>query len=360
MYTRADTCLIAILLLSLSGGCKRATKDSGSVETQGEDRRLGVDNVDDHPLRYPGTPANCKLPDRAPRTYAPRLSEAERRAKLDALRKRATVEPFRCPDGHTLKVVRDAGGPPPDPTMNTYEWSTDLESVFAQSCLDRDGNGFYRALTDRDGALLDAVGLRDGKLHGAAVRFYPGTEQVMGEALYWQGERDGLREFWHPNGRLAGRSWWSRGELHGPTQSFYENGQLHHSSALWRGMTDGPTREYFESGKPAAFSFHIDDQEQGYQIDYWPNGKVRSFAVFCLGRPEDVMMEFYESGQLWYWTPFTDGVKHGEAVGFTEDGELERHQFFDHGKEVAALPSGAPKFPGVDNVEIPPEALALR
>ena len=125
-------------------------------------------------------------------------------------------------------------------------------------------------------------------------------------------------------------------------------------------MTDGPTREYFESGKPAAFSFHIDDQEQGYQIDYWPNGKVRSFAVFCLGRPEDVMMEFYESGQLWYWTPFTDGVKHGEAVGFTEDGELERHQFFDHGKEVPALPSGAPKFPGVDNVEIPPEALALR
>lgn len=105
--------------------------------------------------------------------------------------------------------------------------------------------------------------------HGPYVAYYEsGQEEMAGE--YVEGVRDGLWQWWYPDGRKKAECHYVDGI--GEFRSWYESGRPLHVGKYDNEQRTGTWVEYFESGGKHMEGAYLDDQQHGVWT-YWEEGE---------------------------------------------------------------------------------------
>ncbi len=99
-----------------------------------------------------------------------------------------------------------------------------------------------------DGGLRGFSSVRNGKMEGPTVRFYPdGTISFFGN--YADGKPIGWHYYYHPNGALKRKSHYISGNLSGESMRFYANGNIKILENYRAGKRHGKYCRYDENGR---------------------------------------------------------------------------------------------------------------
>ncbi len=109
----------------------------------------------------------------------------------------------------------------------------------AQEAMDLD------LLVERGGVYLEPGAFRP--YSGAVARMWV-PDAVRERGVLDEGRWTGVREWFHPNGRLSGRETWRNGVLHGPAEMYFKSGLLSMRENYANGELDGPYESYWTRG----------------------------------------------------------------------------------------------------------------
>ena len=128
-------------------------------------------------------------------------------------------EPTECPE--TV---------PEDCVCGTIENRTNLPIRYSrvQACPHPVLEAVKRVRTfTADGALIDDMMFKNGKLHGAVISWHP-NGQVESIATYDEGQPIGFGRTWHENGQVAAETQFVDGEPHGVDIRYTPEGEVKH------------------------------------------------------------------------------------------------------------------------------------
>ena len=123
--------------------------------------------------------------------------------------------------------------------------------------------------------------------NGNAKTYFPENGKLLSTGKYKNGEREGIWEWYFPNGNLYYRSGYSPdkkrqvwiatnvlGNEHGIHERYYENGQLEEKGSYEYGLKVGKWEKYYKNGKPEHYGSFKNDKKIGKWIYLYPDGKI--------------------------------------------------------------------------------------
>lgn len=168
-----------------------------------------------------------------------------------------------------------------------------------------------------------------GQKDGPRIHYFE-RDNLIKMCTYSLGEKHGLEECWHRNGRLWNRAFWiggmkenleetwevnglshimnwKRGLAHGEEIRWYNNGTLALVCSWDRGKRSGLEQRWYDNGVPSRQTYWIDDKEEG--LESWWNS----------------------SGTLTWQCSYKQGRRDGEDIRWNSDGSLDRVCYWKDG-----------------------------
>ncbi|MEM7155170.1 MAG: toxin-antitoxin system YwqK family antitoxin [Myxococcota bacterium] len=304
----------------------------------------------------PSWSSECDVPIPDAIEVDPRTEDEKRR--LEELARWASSKELSCPPGTTAKgpllpvyevdeAMRTLLMPPESGSgirsSGNVEWKP--EQPDSQRCIDSAGNGRYRVAAVRDGefSVTEAAELREGKLHGAALKWWD-AEQVKARAWFDEGKPHRHWESFYSDGSPEGVLTYDYGEDHGIHTSLNADGTTHYKWTWKKGRRHGPWLTYGPSGKLELEGAYVDHRRHGPVREWWPNGEPKSSSKYCEGTRFGEQEKFHDNGKRSQWTYFRDGEREGEKLEFNEQGHVTKRTLYRRGQIVSELQEGAPRF----------------
>lgn len=184
------------------------------------------------------------------------LADDTARAFSDAFGRLFPSQQTECPEGLASNCVCGEIG---------NRTSLPMRYARVQSCPHPVFDDVDRVRTfTADGAPVDDIMLKNGRLHGAAISRHP-NGQVEGIANYDEGRQIGFARVWHDNGRLAAEQRFVDGEPDGTEVRYTRDGAVEFVVVWNRGEPDREaTRRLSRSlGVTAPFDRERNDDTPG-------------------------------------------------------------------------------------------------
>jgi len=133
------------------------------------------------------------------------------------------------------------------------------------------------------------------------------------------GKKEGVWEFFYPDGVLMAREYYFNGLLHGEALSFHPNGSLAQKEN-WKNDVLQDSAWYFHpNGKIHRQGIYLNGVYNGCWLTYFPGGKLEQQGCYENGQPEGLFTNWYESGNLRETGHYHEGRKEGQFVFYRDD-----------------------------------------
>jgi antitoxin component YwqK of YwqJK toxin-antitoxin module len=137
-----------------------------------------------------------------------------------------------------------------------------------------------------------------GQYHGP----YTKTDSaglLMEKGIYFQGQPNGIRELYYPDGKVKVRERYKSGKLDDLYEYFFPEGNIELKGYYIDGAMYGQWRKYTRDGQLFEQVTMINNEEMGPFKEYHPNGTIQAEGTYLHGPNEDGRLKLYdESGQL--------------------------------------------------------------
>ncbi len=107
--------------------------------------------------------------------------------------------------------------------------------------------------------------------------------KVLYQGSLKDGMKDGLWQWWSPNGKKEAEQYWKQNKIHGKGISFHKNGQKHFETEYNEGKRHGTHLGWYEDGKKIVVSKYRDGQRDGLGIVWHENGQKHSETTYNNG-----------------------------------------------------------------------------
>jgi antitoxin component YwqK of YwqJK toxin-antitoxin module len=122
---------------------------------------------------------------------------------------------------------------------------------------------------------------------------------LMEKGVLKQGQQDGIRELYYPDGKVKIRERYKAGKLDDLYEYFHPEGSIELKGYYVGGAMYGQWRKYTVDGHLMEEVTMINNEEMGPFREYHPNGKLQAEGTYLHGPNEDGRLKLYdESGQL--------------------------------------------------------------
>ena len=122
---------------------------------------------------------------------------------------------------------------------------------------------------------------------------------LMEKGVLNQGQPDGIRELYYPDGKVKIRERYKNGKLDDLYEYYFPEGTIELKGYYIDGAMHGQWRKYTRDGKLFEEVTMINNEEMGPFKEYHPNGKIQAEGTYLHGPNEDGRLKLYdESGQL--------------------------------------------------------------
>ena len=179
---------------------------------------------------------------------------------------------------------------------------------------------------------LRASGMYKNSLPVGEWKFFFPSQTIEIRGKYNQkGEKDGLWEWYYPNGTLLMEENYNDGELdglfveydeHGNIISkgeyiegledgswFYKRGVATEIGSYYEGLRIGDWKTFYENGKPATESHYDQGLLNGKYLVYWENGNIKLTGKYISGERVGIWYKYMENGELFLTTIYKNGFE---------------------------------------------------
>jgi antitoxin component YwqK of YwqJK toxin-antitoxin module len=145
--------------------------------------------------------------------------------------------------------------------------------------------------------------------NGQSLTFFPETGAILSKGNFVEGKREGIWEWYYPNGNIYYRSGYSPdkkrevwistnllGNEHGIHERYYENGQLEEKGSYEFGLKVDKWEKYYKNGKLEHFGSYQSDKKIGQWIYLYPDGKKVAEETFDSNGKLESRETFYPDG----------------------------------------------------------------
>ncbi|MCE2773562.1 MAG: tetratricopeptide repeat protein [Bacteroidetes bacterium] len=115
----------------------------------------------------------------------------------------------------------------------------------------------------------------NGKKSGEWNTYHPVSGWRTTKEEYYQGELDGTRKEYFPNGKVRSQLNFKNGSRRGLLKAFYSNGILETEGWLIGDEREGNWYSYNERGIMTSHNYYVEDEEVGYQVGFDHRGRKR-------------------------------------------------------------------------------------
>lgn len=168
--------------------------------------------------------------------------------------------------------------------------------LFLAAC----SNGGTLVETDPDLGYIStfAMDQKTGQHHGPYTKT-DSTGTLLEKGILNQGQPDGIRELFYPDGKVKVRERYKAGKLDDLYEYYHPEGTIELKGYYIGGAMYGQWRKYTQDGYLTEEVTMIDNEEMGPFKEYYPNGKIQTEGTYLHGPNEDGRLRLYdESGQL--------------------------------------------------------------
>jgi antitoxin component YwqK of YwqJK toxin-antitoxin module len=142
------------------------------------------------------------------------------------------------------------------------------------------------------------VDTKTGKQHGPYTRT-DSLGVLMEKGSLSQGQPEGIRELYYPDGKVKVRERYKAGKLDDLYEYYFPEGKLELKGYYIDGAMYGRWTKYTRDGQVFEEVNMINNEEMGPFKEYHPNGKIQAEGTYLHGPNEDGRLKLYdESGQL--------------------------------------------------------------
>lgn len=132
------------------------------------------------------------------------------------------------------------------------------------------------------------------------------------------GKRDGVWEFFYPDGKLMARERYSLGVLQGEAVSYFPEGQLMQKENWIDDVLQDSAFYYHPNGKLHRKGRYENGVYEGCWITYYPDGNREQFGNYQKGYPEGKFLNWFEDGFLKEEGNYRLGKKSGQFIFYSE------------------------------------------
>ncbi len=134
----------------------------------------------------------------------------------------------------------------------------------------------------------------------------------------------GTVEYYYDNGQLESIATYNdEGDIEGSRKTYYPNGQLNYEQYYFDGELNGPSKAYYENGQLEEESNYLDGELQGVKKTYHENGQLEGIGEFVEGEKQGVFKLYNEDGSLYSISEYDNGglvsVVYAEGEVATDD-----------------------------------------
>jgi len=179
----------------------------------------------------------------------------------------------------------------------------------------------------------------DGKPHGTEELREARSRTPVQTVEYEHGIKDGVeRVYLDQDGKrfLQTEIPWKDGEVEGMRKTFYPDGKVRSETGYHKGVADGPTRTYGKDGQAVREGTMKEGLREGPLTDYFPGTKQPKRVIpYHEGKVHGVAREYYASGQLKHERAFQEDTLHGVEKEYEADGKVIRTRYWLKGESVS-------------------------
>ncbi len=148
---------------------------------------------------------------------------------------------------------------------------------------------------------------------------------------YIQGEIDGQRILYYPNGKVKIVENYIQGKYNGTYQQFYENGEPKQLGAYKDNQLTGELKSYYElpAGQLRESVFFENGEEHGPFKQYYPNGLLEAEGSYKNGMREGEFKEYHSNGNLSATGKYSEDFEDGEIKIYDTTGVLIKIYVFE-------------------------------
>lgn len=159
-----------------------------------------------------------------------------------------------------------------------------------------------------------------------------GNKYIEGELV--NGEYNGERKKFYPNGQLKEVSQMVFGKIHGAFKSFYPNGQVKQEGTLEYGAKQGVWKNYHHNGNLSWEGNYENDLVRDSVRKYYLTGELSEVVYY--NKEGDLISEknYHQNGQLMSHIPYDRDFIHGSYSNYDPFGEVLINRKFNGGIEV--------------------------
>ncbi|HYG39517.1 MAG TPA: hypothetical protein VD908_12895 [Cytophagales bacterium] len=139
-----------------------------------------------------------------------------------------------------------------------------------------------------------------------------------------EGKKEGLWNFYTPQGKLLSQSNYLNGEAHGVFKVFFPDGTLQREGSYNHGTQQGVQKEYTKAGGLESEIYFKDGKLDGnYYSFYSVDDKLKHYvAKYTSGEVTDTVYEYYDNGTLAVKKHFTKGQLSGDYITYYRNGKI--------------------------------------
>ncbi|MFW6107297.1 MAG: toxin-antitoxin system YwqK family antitoxin [bacterium] len=160
------------------------------------------------------------------------------------------------------------------------------------------------------------------------------------EVPYRKGVRQGIEKVWAIKDDRGARFVqaeipWQDGEIQGTKKTYHPNGKLSAETQFADGRPNGTIRSYDMDGRLLRQGTMKDGKRHGTLTEYWPKtGKPRRLIPYTEGKVDGLVREYYLNGKLKREMTFRSDIMHGVEKQYEADGSLARTRYWFDGDVV--------------------------
>ncbi|MFC1479943.1 toxin-antitoxin system YwqK family antitoxin [Candidatus Omnitrophota bacterium] len=188
-----------------------------------------------------------------------------------------------------------------------------------------------------DGKLKSETTYENGKKNGPfkLYSYEKGKQYVHEEGTYKDGEKEGIKKSYYPNGKLRYEISYRNGSYDGRSVHYHSNGKIRSDYVYKKGFpVDGVRVNYHSDGKVSQKLSYKNGQEDGVTKWYYGNGNIKGETLIIKGKTTGVEKKYYPNGKLEFES-FSEGGMRTQRQ-YNEDGSVKNEKTWDATKNYWA------------------------
>lgn len=147
----------------------------------------------------------------------------------------------------------------------------------------------------------------------------PAIAQVVREkGEIRDGKREGLWEFYYPDGKLMARENYSGGRLHGRSVSFYPDGVIAQTENWENDLLEDSAFYFHPNGRLHRRGIYRAAMYEGLWLTWYPDGRPEQAGTYRHGLPEGEFTNWFPNGNRKETGRYQAGKQDGQFVFYTE------------------------------------------